>query len=250
MKKRVIQAIACLLLIAGCSTSQKALNLEEMSAEEQFQKATEVMQEVTSMEASMVMELELSYLNETIHQETEMSMKLKDFRDPQTMEAQIKIKTLQMEAVMYIREGLVYLETMGMKMKTTLSDEEMAAYIDQVQLISYDASAFQQLQSKKVKEDYCLSYTMDEEAINHYLGSALASLQNQLSEAKVTLKESKGTMTIDSNAQVKQVTAEIVMDFTLEEETMSTVMTMIVDYDRINETEVSFPENLEEYTEY
>ena len=78
----------------------------------------------------------------------------------------------------------------------------------------------------------------------------MASLQNQLSEAKVTLKESKGTMTIDSNAQVKQVTAEIVMDFTLEEETMSTVMTMIVDYDRINETEVSFPENLEEYTEY
>lgn len=248
--KQILTLALALLLMAGCSNGTAAsVNLDGMSAEEQYQKSVEVMQVINELEAEMNMELTMSYNGETMTQDSLTTMKIRGINSD-TPEAEIAVSAAGQDMTMYLKDNMIYMDMLGTKVKTSAADSGIDSSVDQVELDAYDPSVMLNLTSEKQGEDYLISYQMSQDLMNEYLGDQLSTLQQQIPGAEIQINDASATTLIDKNAQVKQMVLNIDMDMGAEGETINFNMAMTIDYKNLNNVTIAFPEDLDSYQEY
>lgn len=256
--KKLMGLMLALMLLVGCSNGgsngqaggNQAASLESMSAEEQYKYAVDAMKDVTSMEANMLVNMVMSYNEETLPQETSVNMKMNNVQDINKMEAELIMNAMGTEMTMYISGGYIYMDSMGMKIKTVLTDDVVATSVGQTELNEYDPNTMTNLVSTRSGDDYVLSFDMSEAALQEYMGAELEALQEQVPGAEFTYNKAGGSMTIDKDGMPKQVTIDMDVDMGVDGDAIKLVMTMTIDYKNLNSTTVTLPEDIEEYKEY
>ena len=239
---------AMVLSMTGCGSKQ--------DPKEVYDAAMKKSQELTSMEMDYEMDMVMNQGGEKIDISTSMNMKM-DGLDTENMRYLAKGTTTTMgqtiDTAMYYADGYYYMEAMGQKIKYAMDLDKM---VEQIKSStgggSMDSSYLKDIQVKKDGDNQILTYTADASKMDAYVQEvfgAMGDIGSQLEGFTYTIKGVGGESVINKDGYVISGTVKMVMDMTMEGETISMESdTKIVYHNPGQAVEVAEP-SLDGYTE-
>lgn len=223
---------------------------------EMYDAAVKKSQELTSMEMEYEMDMVMTQSDEKIDISTAMNMKM-DGIDTENMRYLAEGTTTTMgqtiDTTMYYADGYYYMEAMGQKIKYAMDLDKM---MEQIKSStgggSMDSSYLKDIQAKQDGDNQILTYTADASKMDDYVQeifSSMGEMGSQLEGIAYNIKEVSGESVINKDGYVISGTVKMVMDMTIEGETISMEADTKIVYLNPGQTvEVTAP-SLDGYTE-
>lgn len=247
--KKICIALMVLMLVTGCSSN--SVNLDKLSPEEQYQVVQEKMQELTSAETKISVDLKMEYNGEVSSETYSMTMKMADMDKQEKLSAQITTSVEGYDMDMFFKDGYLYFEMMGIKIKSKMTDDIMSSYIEEyTNQSNIEDEMLIDIKSEKVGDDYVLSFKMSDEEINDLINTYLGSLVEEIGDVKTDISINSVTITADKDAHIKEQNVEMGIVIEVDGEKMELNLVTSVEYSNLNKTKIDFPKDLDEYKEY
>lgn len=244
MKKLLIGGLS-LLLLTACSSKNTA-KYTDLSANEQYKVAMETFKKVSSYTASVNMDMIMRYDGEEMTVPTVMDIKANNAQDINVMEMEIHQTIEGMDQTMYLKDGYIYISLMGQNMKMAVANEQIEELTQNAQVQEYDENMMHNL-SNEVKDDLVyINFEMNDAYLNDLLAQFM-SVDELAEDVTVTIHSSKGTLITDINGNIVQNVMDIDMETTTNGMTIGLVMKTDITYSDLNQTTISFPEDLDTY---
>lgn len=259
MKKFISVLLSVMLVFAmvGCGGGEEKVKDEPKDPKVLLEDATAKMQDIESMDFSMLMDMNMEMAGEAIDMQMEMDVQVQDqgketmkLAMPMTMKMPSQGVTMEMN--MYYTEGYYYMDMLGMKMKTPMDVAEMMEGMEEgTSAADIGTEGMKDLEMEEKEDGYVISFVGDTEKMLDYTESAMASMQSMagMEGAEMTLDEIKGTITIDKDGYISEQVVDMAMTMTVEGEAVATTMTMTLTYNSIGEDVVVELPDLSEYQE-
>ena len=265
MKKFLSFLLSVMLIIVmvGCGRGEdpeKELD-NPKDAKTVLTDATEKMQDIDSMDFSMLMDMNMEINGEAVVMQMEMDVQVQNQgEENMKMAMPITMKMpsqgITMEMNMYYTEGYYYMDMLGSKVKAPMDvDEMMKSMKEGTSATDISTEGMTELKLEE-KEDSCvISFVGDTEKMLEYSKSVMESMQSMsgLQGTDVALDSIKGTIAIDKDGYITEQIIDMNMTMTMVVEGVATTITAIVSttttYNNIGESvKVELP-NLSEYQE-
>ena len=264
MKKllSVLLSVMLVLSMVGCGGGVEQEEKQEKDkpkdAKVILTEATEKMQDIESMDLSMLMDMKMEMGGEAIDMQMEMGVQVQDqgketmkMAMPMTMKMPSQGVTMEMNA--YYTEGYYYMDMLGSKVKTPMNVADMMEGMkDGTVATDISTEGMTELKLEEIEDSTVITFVGDPEKMLEYSKSVLESMQSMsgVESTDVTLDSIKGTITIDKNGYVKEQVIDMNMTMTVEGEAVATTVSTTITYSSIGEEiEVLLPEDLSEYQE-
>lgn len=260
MKKisSVLLSVMLVLAMVGCGGEEKEKERDKpKDAKVLLEEATEKMQGISSMDFSMLMDMNMEMTDESIAMQMEMGVQVQDqgketmkMAMPMTMKMPSQGVTMDMN--MYYTDGYYYMDMLGMKVKSPMNVAEMMEGMkDGTSATDVSTDGMKELEMEETEDSYVISFVGDTEKMLEYSKSVMESMQGMsgLEGTDVTLDDIKGTITIDKDGYIKEQVVDMNMTMTVEGEVVVAAITTTITYNSLGEdVQVVFPD-LSEYQE-
>ena len=239
---------AMVLSLVGCGSKQDPKEIYDAGMKKS--------QELTSMDVDYEMDMVMTQGDETMDISTSMNMKM-DGVNTEGMRYLAEGTTTTMgqtiDTTMYYADGYYYMEAMGQKIKYAMELDKMMEQIkSSTGGASMDSSYLLDVQAKKDGDNQVLTYTADASKMDAYVQEvfgAMGDMSDQLEGLSYSIKEVSGESVINKDGYVTSGEVKMVMDMTMEGETVSVEADIKMVYHNPGQAvEVAEP-SLEGYTE-
>lgn len=265
MKKflNVLLSVMLVLVMVGCGGGderEKELD-KPKDAKTVLTDAAKKMQDIESMDFSMLMDMNMELDGEAVVMQMEMDVQVQDqgkenMKMAMPMTIKMPSQGITMEMNMYYAEGYYYMDMLGSKVKAPMDvDEIVQSMKENTSATDISTEGMMELKLEE-KEDSCvISFVGDTEKMLEYSKSVMESMQSMsgLQGTDVALDSIKGTIIIDKDGYITEQIIDMNMTMTMVVEGVATTITTTVSttttYNSIGEAvEVELP-NLSEYQE-
>jgi len=261
MKKfwSVIISVMLVLAMAGCGSGEVKEKEPEKpkDAKTLMEEATEKMQDVSSMDFSMQMDMNMEMAGESVDMQMEVGAQIQDqgketMKIAMPMTIKMPAQGMTMEMKVYYTDGYYYMDVLGTKAKMPMDIAEMMESMEEsTGAANISTEGMIDLEMEEKEGLYVISFVGDTEKMLDYTKSVMQSMQSMsgLEGTGVTLDEIKGTITIDKEGFIKEQVVDMNMTMTVEGQSVATTITTTITYNSIGEdVKVVFP-NFSEYQE-
>lgn len=249
------------LLLTGAMTLSLAACGGAKSPKVIYDEATKKTQELSSMEATSVVSMQMTQGEQNMDIKMDLDMKIADINtDSMKYLAQGKANTsvmgqnVDMDLSMYYENGYYYTEVMDQKIKYAMDMDAMVKQIkDSTGGAGMDSSYMKEITAKKDGDNQILTFTVDGEKMNSYVQDMMSQMSSgmgtNLEGVTYDIKEVSGEATVNKDGYFSNVKMKMTMDMTMEGETVAMTIDMDCTYNNPGQTvEVTAPD-LEGYTE-
>ena len=264
MKKflSVLLSVMLVFALAGCGgeTGKEKEKEQEKSkdAKTVLAEATEKMQDIESMDLSMLMNMNMTVAGEAVDMQMEMDVQVQDqgkdtMQMAMPMVMKIPSQGLTMEMNMYYTEGYCYMDMLGSKVKSPMNVADMMESMKEgAAATDISTEGMTELKMEEKEDTIVITFVGDTTKMLEYSKSIMESMQSMsgVEGADVTLDSIKGTITIDKDRYVKEQVVDMNITMTVEGEAVATTVSTTITYNSIGENVgVLLPTDLNEYQE-
>lgn len=221
--------------------------------EELYDEAVAKSANLSAMDAEMDITMDMDMGGMTLGMTMTADMQTKKVSDTDVQMAMVmKTAILGQEVSIeeYFKDGNLYMnDGMGTKVMAPIDYSVVA---DSVQMNSATSRDFMDhLEMIEQEGNYVFNYTISTDKLDDYLASAMGDMEEMLGDTgSYTISEMSGQCIVDKDLNVLSDNVHMVMDMTMEGQTMSIAMDLGIKYNAIgDDVVVNFPEDLDSYTE-
>lgn len=251
MKKltTMLLSAAMILSLAGCGGKQDPKEIYDAAAKKA--------QEMTSVDASYVLDMNMTQGEENMDMSMDMNMKIDGINSESMrylMDGTTSAMGQSMPTNMYYEGGYCYMDLMGQKVKYAMDLDEMTAQATQsLGGVTVDSSYLKDIKAEKDGDNQVLTFTADASKMDTYakdLMSSMGSAMDGLGDITYTIKEVSGESVVNKDGYFSSAKIKMVMEMSLEGETVSVDMDMDMTYNNPGQAvEITAPGDLDSYTE-
>lgn len=236
---------AMVLSLAGCGGGKDAKTI--------YDEASKKTSELTSMDMTSVINMQMTQGEETIDMKMDLDMKIADMNTENMKylaEGTTSVMGQDMDVSMYYENGYYYVESMGQKIKYAM---DLNAIMEQVKQSTEGADVqseyLKEITAKKDGDNQVLTFTVDAEKMDAYVNDILGEMGTDMQGMTYTIKDASGEAVVNKEGYFSSEKIKMTLEMTVEGETMTMVMDTDCTYNNPGQTvEVTAPD-LEGYTE-
>lgn len=252
MKKclTVLLTAAMVLSLAACGGGKSG----GADAKTIYDEATKKTQELTSMDMTSVIDMQMTQGEETVDMKMNMDMKIADMNNEKmrySAEGTTSVAGQDMEMSMYYENGYYYINTMGQKIKYAMDVTAMMEQIKQsTEGASVQSDYLKDISAKKDGDNQVLTFTVDAAKMDSYVQDMMEGMQMaNLEGVTYTIKDASGEAVVNKDGYFTSAKMKMTLEMTMQGETVSMTMDVDSTYNNVGQTvEVTAPD-LEGYTE-
>ena len=243
----VLMSTALVLSLAACGQSAK-------TPEEIYDEAILKSQSLDALDGDMEMAMTMDMGGMSLGMKMGADIQLKKISDSEAELAMVMSTNILGEEVIveeYFKDGYLYMnDGSGFKLKAPFDYSEVAGQATLNTATSRDF--MDKLEMTEDKDgNYVFSYTIAPDKMNEYLDNALDGMDELMGEdGSFTIGEMGGTCVIDKDYNVLSDKVHMVMDMSVEGQTVSMSVDVNLVYNAVGDAvTVEFPADLDSYTE-
>lgn len=251
MKKlsTILLSAALILSLAGCGKAQ--------DPKEIYDAASKKSQELTSVDASCVMDMNMTQGEETMDISMDMDMKITGVNTDSMrylMDGTTSTMGQSMDTHMYYEAGYCYMDLMGQKVKYAMDLDQITEQVTQsLGSSTMDSSYMSDIKAEKDGDNQILTFTADASKMDSYakeLMGTMGDTMDELGDVEYTIKSVTGESVVNKDGYFSSAKVKMDMDMTMEGETVSLTMDMDVTYNNPGQdVEITAPTDLDSYME-
>lgn len=264
MKKKLFCLLAAMVMmfgLAACGDKDGGASDSGKSDFDAFMEVQKNMQDIKDAEFKMNMDMDMNMSgSETVNTTMTATCKeiLKDKNDIQMeMKYKMSIPALEtdMDGIAYIKDGVVYMDLMGQKVKVDGSNEmaSMMQTVDTNEMLNITNEMVSDLQVKTEGSDTIYSFKMDPAKAIDYFKSNVKSYGDLSALADLSFDHMNVVITTDDKQMVKKMDMDCAMASTIKDDedeknkddnaTMDLSYKVTVEYVNINtDLKIDFPD--------
>jgi len=247
--KKVLCALLVVLMIftlASCATDT-GRDIYQL-----YVRANEAMQGIDSLDMDMDMDMTIradgevmdmkiaSNIRQVIRSETDIDM---------AMNMKMSMMDMDINTKMFYKDGVYYMEMMGMKMKMPMPIEEIMSQVN-TEVIEFPESAIKDMEINDVDDGVELSFTLDGAALGDELAKQMGSMEEMLGAVpSYTFGDVTLRTVIGKDDKFKSVSMAFAFDMDMYGETVQADCVIDMDFIKFGGVIVDFPTDLDDYAE-
>lgn len=242
--------LAMIISMAACSKDKK-----ELEAYDYYLQVSEKMNSAKSLEMNLDAKVKIEVEGETI--DMLMSGTTKQVMNSETdmemeMDLEINMMGQAMSTKSYFKDGYMYMDSFGMKIKTPMDMEEAAAQANIMEDVKFAKEAVKDSKVEKTDDAVNVTFTIDGKVMQDMVETMMQSMLGSLGgeEAKIEIGDMTISYVISGDGVPKNMKIIYPMSLEVEGETMKMDYDMdmeIVSVDSIEK--IDFPADLDSYQE-
>ncbi len=221
-----------------------------------YEAASQKTQELTSLDASCTVKMNMKQGEETMDVSSTMNMKM-DSANTENLrivgEGTTSTAGQTVDTKIYYEGGYYYMEAAGQKFKYAMDIEGMMEIMEQnMGGGTVEADYMKEVKVKKDGDNQILTFTADASKMDSYVQEVMGSMASMpgLEGVTYTIKEVSGEATVDKDGYFSQIKMKMVMDMSMSGESISMDMDMDTVYHNIGQpVEITAPADLDSYQE-
>ena len=263
MKKflNVLLSVMLVFAMVGCGggagEEKEKVQDKPKDAKVVLTEATEKMQDIESMDISMLMDMSMEIGGEVVKMQMETGVQVQNqgketmkMAMPMTMKMLSQGVTMQMN--MYYTDGYCYMDMLGSKVKIPMKVAEMMEGMQEgTAATDISIEGMTELKMEEKEDSIVITFVGDTEKMLEYSKSIMESMQsmNGVESTDVTLDEIKGSIMLDKAGNMKEQVVDMKMTMTVEGEAVTTTANTTITYNSIGEDVVVDLPDFSEYQE-
>lgn len=264
MKKKLFCLLAAMVMVLGlaaCGDKDSGSSDSGKSDFDAFMEVQKNMQDIKDAEFKMSMDMDMD-MSESEKMNTAMTATCKEIvKDKNDIQMEMKYKMnipaleTDMDGTAYIKDGVVYMDLMGQKVKVDSSNEmaSMMQTVDTNEMLNITKEMVSDLQVKTEGSDTIYSFKMDPAKAIDYFKSNVKSYDDLSALADLNFDHMNVVITADDKQMVKKMDMDCAMASTIKADegeksedsdvTMDISYKITVEYVSINtDLKIDFPD--------
>lgn len=251
MKKclTVMLTAAMVLSLAACGGGGSSKDAKTI-----YDEASKKTAELTSMDMTSVINMDMKQGEESINMKMDMDMKIADMNNEKMRYSATGTTTMMdqnMEMSMYYENGYYYIDSMGQKIKYAM---DLTAMMEQVKQTTEGANVqsdyLKDIKSKKDGDNQVLTFTVDAAKMDSYVQDIMGDMGTNMEGVTYSIKEASGEAVVNKDGYFTSAKMKMTLEMTMNGETVSMAMDVDSIYNNIGQAvEVTAPDDLDSYTE-
>ncbi|MCI8332476.1 MAG: hypothetical protein HFE78_06595 [Clostridiales bacterium] len=243
----LLAILCCLFAFASCS--------EQADAYQLYLDMNKAMENTTSMKATMDGNMQMSVSGESLELQLKSEITAIEYSEEQTDAAMtMEISLAQLGSVntsIYVKDGYVYQDVMGMKIKTEMESEEISelTYAHEAGVsLDFAKDAVIESSVKKVDGGKELAFRLDGQKVTDELETITEAITSQLgNNINITFGDVAYTLLVGKDSLPIREELTFSFDLTIEGERASASYTLTMTDIDYNVTQIDYPADLDSY---
>lgn len=247
MKKKILSTIICVAMAMSCLSG-----CGKQDPKEELSKVMEQASKVADIDMTSSMQISMEARGEKFDMPMQMDIKTKDSKsDDISMEMGVNVEVNGQEVEMetYYSKGYYYMDSSGTKVKYAMDVADIKKQLESsMNYQEMTSDMFQEVSLEKQGDHKIFSFKGNLDKMSSYLEKSLASLENAMDQDfTYQFSDVDGTITVDKNDEMKELTLNFGMDLTMQEQKISATVTST---NTINATGEAVQLDLPDFEEY
>ncbi len=243
--KKIITLLFALVLLVGCGSNDSLAN---KTPDEQYKIVMDNTQNITSMEMDMDIAIDMIYGEESIAYDTSTNIKVEMNKPDYKMSMSMNVEDESFQ--IYVIDGYIYMDLMGMKIKTVMTDEVSSQYEDKASVDMIEVDFISNLESKFENDVYTITYDVDDSVLTDIINEAMGnSIQDLGADGNIIVENVSCQISFDKKGVINGQKMAFDIVFSDDENSMKIKYDMDCVFKNVNKTVIEFPD-LNDYVEY
>jgi hypothetical protein len=239
---------------AGTNDGTSSQNGEQRSAYEIYMLASEALENAESMimESSTVMKMDMDGEEMEMVMDAVIEMVMRSETDiDMRMVATTKMDDMEMPSEMYFRNGVMYMDMLGMQMKMEMPLEQMLEQVNSTGALDFPEEAILDASMTAVdggtKITFTLSGSVMSDMIDELTGGILATMGIDDMDMSVNMGDIIYVVVVDADYMLTTMDMTMFVSMEVDGETMSMDVVTSMEVIQIGGVEITFPDYLDDF---